>query len=48
VRKKPSVERGPKLIIAIAQPQATITAGVRQLVDLASVLGSAIGLLDMG
>ena len=30
VRKKPSEERGPKLIIAIRQPQITITKGVRQ------------------
>ena len=33
VRKKPSEERGPKLISAIRQPQTTMTAGVRQ--DLA-------------
>ena len=30
VRKKPSVERGPKLIMAMRQPHSTITAGVRQ------------------
>jgi hypothetical protein len=30
VRNKPNVEGGPKLIIAIAQPQATVTVGVRQ------------------
>src|SRR3974390_3115317 len=30
VRKNPSDERGPKLISAIAQPHATMTAGVRQ------------------
>ena len=30
VRKKPSEERGPKLIIAIRQPQTTTTTGVRQ------------------
>jgi hypothetical protein len=30
VRKKPSEERGPKLIIAIRQPAVTIIAGVRQ------------------
>ena len=29
-RKKPKVERGPKVRIAIRQPQATMTAGVRQ------------------
>src|SRR5438105_13573675 len=29
-RKNPKVERGPKVRIAIRQPQATITAGVRQ------------------
>ena len=30
VRKKPSEERGPKLIIAIRQPQMITTKGVRQ------------------
>jgi len=29
LRKKPSVDRGPKVRIAIRQPQMTITAGVR-------------------
>jgi hypothetical protein len=29
VRKKPSVARGPKLIIETRQPHTTITAGVR-------------------
>src|SRR5215210_5548298 len=29
--KKPRLERGPKLNRAIAQPQTTITSGVRQL-----------------
>src|SRR5450631_283702 len=29
-RKKPSEERGPKLIIAIRQPHSTTTIGVRQ------------------
>jgi hypothetical protein len=33
VRKKPSDERGPKLIIAIRQPHATTTVGVRQSID---------------
>ncbi|MGH6784272.1 MAG: hypothetical protein ACREBP_06550, partial [Sphingomicrobium sp.] len=30
VRKKPSVARGPKLIMEMRQPHSTITAGVRQ------------------
>ena len=30
VRKKPSEERGPKLTMAIRQPQTTTTKGVRQ------------------
>src|SRR5215472_11843991 len=30
VRKKPSVARGPKLIMETRQPHTTITAGVRQ------------------
>jgi hypothetical protein len=30
VRKKPSVARGPKLIIETRQPHSTITTGVRQ------------------
>src|SRR6266536_1899478 len=30
VRKKPSVARGPKLIMEMRQPHTTITAGVRQ------------------
>jgi hypothetical protein len=30
-RNCPSAERGPKLIIAMTQPQMTMTAGVRQL-----------------
>jgi hypothetical protein len=30
VRKKPSEERGPKLIMAIKQPLITTTKGVRQ------------------
>ena len=30
VRKKPKVERGPKLIGPIRQPQMTMTSGVRQ------------------
>src|SRR4249920_1338326 len=38
VRKKPSEERGPKAIIAIRQPQATTTAGVRHPTDGASVV----------
>ncbi len=36
VRKKPSEERGPKLIMAIRQPQTTTTAGVRQPTALAA------------
>ena len=47
VRNKPSVERGPKLIIAIAQPQTTITAGVRQLVELTTEAAPLTTLLDM-
>jgi hypothetical protein len=34
VRKKPSDERGPKLIIAIRQPQATTAAGVRHPMEV--------------
>src|SRR5215471_1031493 len=30
VRKKPSVARGPKLIMEMRQPHSTITSGVRQ------------------
>jgi len=30
VRKKPSVARGPKLIMEMRQPHTTITSGVRQ------------------
>jgi hypothetical protein len=30
VRKKPRLERGPKLITEIRQPQSTMTAGTRQ------------------
>jgi hypothetical protein len=30
VRKKPSVARGPKLIMEMKQPHSTITSGVRQ------------------
>jgi hypothetical protein len=30
VRKKPSVARGPKLIMEMRQPHSTITTGVRQ------------------
>jgi hypothetical protein len=30
VRKKPSVARGPKLIMEMRQPHTTITTGVRQ------------------
>ena len=32
VRKKPSVARGPKLIMEMRQPHSTITSGVRQLI----------------
>jgi hypothetical protein len=33
VRKKPSVERGPKAITAITQPKVRMTAGVRHVAD---------------
>ena len=42
VRKSPSVERGPKVIIAIRQPPITITAGVRQPRKLATAEGGTI------
>ena len=38
VRKKPSEERGPKLIIAITQPQITTTSGVRQPTELTALV----------
>src|SRR5436189_3679703 len=41
-RKKPNTERGPKVRIAIRQPHATITAGVRQPDD-----GDAGAVLDI-
>src|SRR5712692_6142901 len=34
VRKKPSVARGPKLIMEMRQPHSTITTGVRQVTSL--------------
>jgi hypothetical protein len=42
VRNNPSVERGPKLSIAITQPAITITAGVRQPRRLATADGETI------
>jgi hypothetical protein len=41
-RKKPKVERGPKVRIAIRQPQAMITAGVRQPID--GVAGAVVAI----
>ena len=45
VRKKPSDERGPKLMTAITQPQAIRTAGVRQPTSLAGAVAVDIGCL---
>jgi len=43
VKKKPSVERGPKLMTAITQPHAINTAGVRQLTSLEGAVAVDIG-----
>ena len=44
--KKPTLERGPKLNSAIAQPQAMMTSGVRQMerLETASSLPAVIGM----
>jgi len=41
LRKKPSVDRGPKVRIAIRQPQRTIAAGVRHAGRAAGVAGKS-------
>src|SRR5215469_11413681 len=48
VRKNPNPERAPKPIIAIRQPQARMTAGVRQGGTTEDGCVSALALLPLG
>jgi hypothetical protein len=45
--KKPSVDRGPKLNSAMAQPQTMMTSGVRQLGACRAAFGSLV-VTDIG
>jgi len=44
VRKKPSVARGPKLIMEIRQPHNTMTSGVRQPIETLELEGNEIAM----
>src|SRR5262245_51966007 len=44
VRKKPSVARGPKLIMEIRQPHSTITSGVRQPIETLELEGNEMAM----
>src|SRR5436305_12689128 len=44
LRKRPRTARGPKLKNETRQPQSTITAGVRQLVDRCAAKGKELAI----